>query len=70
MTERSSDSMPDEIRSIRMESNFDYIKQHQRVAFPTWIFLKNIDESEIKIDYEITSKNAADILKGEIVLYK
>ena len=53
-----------------IKCNFDYIKQHQRVAFPTWIFLKNIDESEIKIDYEITSKNAADILKGEIVLYK
>lgn len=53
-----------------IKCNFDYIKQHQRVAFPTWIFLKNIDESEIKIDYEITSKNEADILKGEIVLYK
>lgn len=53
-----------------IKCNFDYIKQHQRVAFPTWIFLKNIDESEIRITYEITSKNSADITKGEIIVHK
>ena len=53
-----------------IKCHFDYIKQHQRVAFPTWIFLKNIDESDIKISYEITSKNAADISKGEIIVRK
>lgn len=53
-----------------IKCNFDYIKQHQRVAFPTWIFLKNIDESEIRITYEITSKKSADIIKGEIIVHK
>lgn len=53
-----------------IKCNFDYIKQHQRVAFPTWIFLKNMGDSEIKISYEITSKNSADVLKGELIVHK
>lgn len=51
-----------------IKCNFDYIKQHQRVAFPTWLFLKQTD-SEIKISYEITSKNVADVIKGEICVH-
>lgn len=51
-----------------IKCNFDYIKQHQRVAFPTWLFLKQTD-SEIKISYEITSKNVADAIKGEICVH-
>lgn len=53
-----------------IKCNFDYIKQHQRVAFPTWLFLKNIDDYEIKITYEITSKHAADVLNGELIVHK
>lgn len=52
-----------------IKCHFDYIKQHQRIAFPTWLFLKNIEDSEIKITYEITSKNVADVLKGEIIVH-
>ena len=48
-----------------VKCHFDYIKQHQRVAFPTWIFMKNVG-SKVKIMYEITSKNISDVLKGEI----
>ena len=53
-----------------IKCNFDYIKQHHRVAFPTWLFLKNIDDYEIKITYEITSKHAADVLNGELIVHK
>ena len=52
-----------------IKCHFDYIKQHQRIAFPTWLFLKNIENSEIKITYEITSQNVADVLKGEIIVH-
>ena len=52
-----------------IKCHFDYIKQHQRVAFPTWLFLKNVD-SEIKITYTITSKNVPEILDGEICVNK
>lgn len=52
-----------------IKCHFDYIKQHQRVAFPTWLFLKNSEDSDIRITYEITSQNAADVLKGEIIVH-
>ena len=48
--------------------HFDYIKQHQKIAFPTWLFLKQ-NNSETKILYEITSKNVADVLTGEICVH-
>jgi len=52
-----------------IKCHFDYIKQHQQIAFPTWLFLKNFEDSEIKITYEITSQNVADVLKGEIIVH-
>lgn len=48
---------------------FDYIKQHQKVAFPTWIFLKMLD-TDINISYTIISKSFEDIISGEICVQK
>ncbi len=45
--------------------HFDYIKQHQAAAFPTWIFVKEPKE-ELLIKYSITTKNNKDVIEREL----
>ena len=45
--------------------HFDYLKQHQTAAFPTWIFLKDVDEN-LTLKYKITSKNSKEIIESEM----
>lgn len=45
--------------------HFDYLKQHQSAAFPTWIFVKKPRE-ELLIKYSITTKNSKDIIEREL----
>lgn len=44
---------------------FDYVKQHQRAAFPTWIFINNPDEG-LNIKYTITTKNNKNVIERQI----
>ena len=46
---------------ITMKLHIDYIKQHQSVAFPAWVFVKN---EEFDLQYQITSKNNPSIVEG------
>ncbi len=43
--------------------HFDYIKQHQCAAFPTWIFI-NKPEEGLKIKYSLTTKNNKSVIEG------
>ena len=43
---------------------FDYIKHHTAIAFPTGILLKRIPNT---VQYEITSRNCADIIRGKLI---
>ena len=45
--------------------HFDYIKQHQCAAFPTWIFMKNPSEG-LCVKYSITTKNNKNVIEGQI----
>ncbi len=46
-----------------LKVNFDYIKHHTIVAFPTVVFVKKIPS---EIGYRITSKKTADVVSGKI----
>lgn len=50
---------------IIVKLHIDYIKQHSAVAFPTPLFLKDIDVYN-DIRYKIISKNNADVIAGNI----
>ena len=50
---------------IILKVHFDYLKQHQTAAFPTWIFFKNINE-DFMVKYKITSKKNKEIIEREI----
>lgn len=52
-------------KNVIIRVHFDYIKQHQNVAFPTWIFIKNTGE-EISAKYRITSKNNSGVVERQI----
>jgi hypothetical protein len=48
-----------------LEFNINYLKQHRSVYFPTVLLLKEIPEF---IDYEIRSKNSADVIEGRLTI--
>lgn len=50
---------------VIVKVHFDYIKQHQNVAFPTWIFIKNPDNG-LKAKYRIISKNNKDVIERQM----
>lgn len=50
---------------VIVKVHFDYIKQHNIVAFPTPLFVQNMDDS-VLIPYKITSKHNPDVTEGEI----
>ena len=50
---------------IIIKVHFDYIKQHQAAAFPTWIFVKDPKE-KLLINYSITTKNNKDVIEREL----
>ena len=50
---------------IILKVHYDYLKQHQTAAFPTWIFFKNINE-DFMVKYKITSKKNKEIIEREI----
>jgi hypothetical protein len=50
---------------IIVKIKFAYIKHHTTIAFPTIIFIKDRIDN---IEYEITSKNVADIITGKITI--
>ena len=52
---------------VLLKIHFDYIKQHSIIAFPTPIFLQNLNENKF-ISYKITSKYYPDVVNGEIEL--
>ena len=52
---------------IILKVHFDYLKQHQTAAFPTWIFLENADD-DLVIQYKITSKRNKEITELEIII--
>lgn len=45
--------------------NFDYIKHHTVIAFPTPIFLEQVPT---EIEYKITSRNTPDIINGKLIV--
>jgi hypothetical protein len=50
---------------VIVKVHFDYIKQHQNVAFPTWLFIKNPDEG-LKARYRIISKNNRNVIERQV----
>jgi hypothetical protein len=52
-------------KKVTIRLHLDYIKQHDCIAFPTWIFLKDMDEYA-PIEFRISSKNQAEVVKGSI----
>ena len=50
---------------VIVKVHFDYIKQHQNVAFPTWIFINNPDIG-LKAKYRIISKNNRDVIERQM----
>ena len=50
---------------IIVKLHIDYIKQHSAVAFPTPLFLKDINVYN-DIRYKIISKNNADVISGSL----
>ena len=48
---------------IILKVNFDYIKQHTSIAFPTKLF---VSKSIKGITYKITSKHGAEIIEGSL----
>ena len=48
-----------------LKVHFDYLKQHQTAAFPTWIFFDGANEGFV-LKYKITSKNSKDIVEREM----
>ena len=45
--------------------HFDYVKQHQFAAFPTWFFIKKPDEG-LSVKYTITTKNNKNVIERQI----
>ena len=45
--------------------HFDYVKQHQSAAFPTWFFIKKPDEG-LSVKYTITTKNNKNVIERQI----
>jgi hypothetical protein len=52
-------------KKVTIRLHLDYIKQHDCIAFPTWIFLKDMDEYA-PIEFRISSKNQAEVVEGRI----
>ena len=50
---------------VIVKVHFDYIKQHNIVAFPTPLFVQNMEDN-VLIPYKITSKHNPDVTEGEI----
>ena len=50
--------------NVIIKVHFDYIKQHQIVAFPAWIFIKDPND-ELEVKYRIISKNNRDIIESQ-----
>ncbi|MCM1236263.1 MAG: hypothetical protein NC489_39790 [Ruminococcus flavefaciens] len=49
--------------NVIIKVHMDYLKQHNNAAFPTWIFLRNVDNYP-NIEYKISSKNRAEVING------
>lgn len=52
-------------KNLVIKIHFDYIKQHQRAAFPTWIFVRQPSEG-LCAKYAITTKNNKSVIEGQI----
>lgn len=52
-------------KDVIVKVHFDYIKQHQCVAFPTWIFIKRLGEG-LRVKYTITTKNNISVIERYI----
>lgn len=50
---------------VILKVHFDYLKQHQTAAFPTWIFLENVSDDFV-IKYRIISKRNENIIEREM----
>lgn len=49
--------------NVIIKVHMDYLKQHNNAAFPTWIFLRNVDKYP-NIEYKISSKNRPEVING------
>ncbi len=49
--------------NVIIKVHMDYLKQHNNAAFPTWIFLKNVNKYP-SIEYRISSKNRPEVING------
>ena len=55
---------PDD-KDVIVKVHFDYVKQHQSAAFPTWFFIKKPDEG-LNIKYTITTRNNKNVIERQI----
>ena len=55
---------PDD-EEVIVKVHFDYVKQHQSAAFPTWFFIKKPDEG-LNIKYTITTRNNKNVIERQI----